>query len=155
MADECGPRGGNSQEHLSPDSPGLDLEDKLHYSLWSPLPSGSVFQCRNESCRHHTCYSRDTRKAQLMMNESALTQVVGRETSTELYSLNGGIVCDIYPIKPLLLLFFNVYLFLRQSMSGGGVEERQWKTQNPRQAPGSELSAQSLMRGSNSSMARS
>ena len=39
-------------------------------------------------------------------------------------------------------------------MSGGGAErererERERETQNPKQAPGSELSAQSLMRGSN------
>ena len=38
---------------------------------------------------------------------------------------------------------------VRQSMSEGGAE-----TQNPKQAPGSELSAQSLMRGLNSQTAR-
>ena len=52
------------------------------------------------------------------------------------------------------LIFFNVYLFLRQRQhERGRVRERE--TQNLKQAPGSELSAQSLMRGSNSRSARS
>ena len=42
----------------------------------------------------------------------------------------------------------------RESMSRGGAE-RERETQNPRQAPGSELSAQSLTRGSNSQTVRS
>ena len=41
----------------------------------------------------------------------------------------------------------------RQSVSGGGQRERE--TQNPKQTPGSELSAQSLTWGSNSQTARS
>ena len=41
-------------------------------------------------------------------------------------------------------------------MSGGGAErERERETQNPKQAPGSELSAQSPTRGSNPQTARS
>ena len=47
--------------------------------------------------------------------------------------------------------FFNVYLFLRQRETEherGRVRERE--TQNMKQAPGSELSAQSATRGSNS-----
>ena len=60
--------------------------------------------------------------------------------------------------------FFNVYLFLRdrdrQRMSMGGGEgglwaEREEETQNLKQALGSELSAQSPMRGSNPQTARS
>ena len=51
------------------------------------------------------------------------------------------------------VFFFNVYLFLiegqRQSVSRGGAE-RERETQNPTQAPGSKLSARSLMRGSSS-----
>ena len=55
---------------------------------------------------------------------------------------------------------FNVYLFLTERereretarMSGGEAER---ETQNPKQAPGSELSAQSLTWGSNSQTARS
>ena len=46
--------------------------------------------------------------------------------------------------------FFKVYLFLRESMHewwGGGGRER--GRQNLKQAPGSKLSAQSLMQGSN------
>ena len=44
----------------------------------------------------------------------------------------------------------------RQSMSGGGAErEREREAQNRKQAPGSELSAQSLMRGWNSQTSRS
>ena len=52
--------------------------------------------------------------------------------------------------------FFNVCLFLRESM-----REHEWgrgrerETQNPKQPPGSELSAQSPMRGSNSQAVRS
>ena len=52
--------------------------------------------------------------------------------------------------------FFNVYLFLRQRETEherGRVRERE--TQNPKRAPGSELSAQSLTRGSNSQTVRS
>ena len=52
--------------------------------------------------------------------------------------------------------FFSVYLFLRErdtEHEQGRSRERQ--TQNLKQAPGSELSAQSPMRGSNSQTARS
>ena len=42
----------------------------------------------------------------------------------------------------------------RQSAGGGG-EEREKKTQNPKQAPGSELSAQSPTQGSNPRTVRS
>ena len=54
---------------------------------------------------------------------------------------------------------FNVSLFLRERVwVGQGTErerERERKTQNPKQAPGSELSAWSPMRGSNSWNVRS
>ena len=58
--------------------------------------------------------------------------------------------------------FFNVYLLLRererqtdrQNMSGGGAE-RETHTQNMKQSPGSELSAQSLIQGSNPQTLRS
>ena len=55
-------------------------------------------------------------------------------------------------------IFFNVYLFLRQRETGhegGGGSERERETQNLEQAPGSELSARSPTRGSNSQTARS
>ena len=50
------------------------------------------------------------------------------------------------------ILFFNVHSFFekereRESMSMGGAERG---TQNPKQAPGFELSAQSRIRGQNS-----
>ena len=54
------------------------------------------------------------------------------------------------------IYFFNVYLFLRQGETEreqGRVRERE--TQNPKQAPGSELSAQSPTRGWNSRTVRS
>ena len=53
-------------------------------------------------------------------------------------------------------IFLNVYLFLRdrESTSGGGAE-REREIQNLKQAPGSELSAQSPMQGSNSRTMRS
>ena len=56
-------------------------------------------------------------------------------------------------------LFFKVYLFLRQRereiQVQAGEGQRGKETQNPKQAPGSELSAESLMRGSNSQAVRS
>ena len=55
-----------------------------------------------------------------------------------------------------IYIFFNVYLFLRQRETEhewGRVRERE--TQNLKQAPGYELSAQSPTRGSNSRTARS
>ena len=48
-----------------------------------------------------------------------------------------------------LKLFFNVYLF------GGWGVQRETHTHNPKQAPGSELLAQSLTWGSNSQSVRS
>ena len=52
-------------------------------------------------------------------------------------------------------MFFNVYFEKeRQSMSRGGAE-RERETQNTKQAPGSELSAQSPMWGLNSPTVRS
>ena len=55
-----------------------------------------------------------------------------------------------------ILFYFNVYSFLRerQSASGGG-PERERETQNLKQAPGSGLSAESQMWGSNSQTVRS
>ena len=54
------------------------------------------------------------------------------------------------------IFFFNVLFYFwdreRQSMNGEGQRERE--TQNRKQAPGSEPSAQSLTRGSNSRTAR-
>ena len=56
-----------------------------------------------------------------------------------------------------LIFFFLTFIYFwdreRQSMNGVGQRERE--TQNPKQAPGSELSAQSPTRGSNSPAARS
>ena len=56
--------------------------------------------------------------------------------------------------------FGNVYLFLRKrerarEMASRGGAERERETQSPKQVPGSELSAQSLMQGSNSQTMRS
>ena len=60
-------------------------------------------------------------------------------------------------LTEVLINFFNVYLFLRererQSMSSGGAE-RGGDTESEA-APGSELSAHSLTRGSNSRTVRS
>ena len=48
----------------------------------------------------------------------------------------------------VLIIFFNVDLFLRETVRAGeGQRERE--TQNPKQAPGSELSAQGLTQGWN------
>ena len=52
--------------------------------------------------------------------------------------------------------FFNGYLFLRDRVQvREGQRERETQNPNPKQAPGSELSAQSSMWGSNSQTARS
>ena len=73
-------------------------------------------------------------------------------------------VAEEYPKGCYQLFFFNVYsffvclfvcLFERQSVSRGGAErEREREKQNLKQAPGSELSAQSRTWGSNSSTMR-
>ena len=39
------------------------------------------------------------------------------------------------------IIFFNVYLFLREKEHEQGEGQRERETQNPKQAPGSELSA--------------
>ena len=60
--------------------------------------------------------------------------------------------------KLLFIYFFNVYLFLRERGREGERErssKTERETQNPKQGPGSELSAQRPMRGSNSWTARS
>ena len=51
-------------------------------------------------------------------------------------------------------IFFYVYLFLRDRVQAGE-GQGETETQNLKQAPGSELSTQSLTRGSNSQMVRS
>ena len=51
--------------------------------------------------------------------------------------------------------FFNVCLFLRERESMTEKGQRERKTQNVKQAPGSELSARSSMGGSNLQTARS
>ena len=51
-------------------------------------------------------------------------------------------------------LIFLMFIFERQRAQAGE-EQRERETQNPKEAPGSELSAQSLMRGSNSQTMRS
>ena len=74
--------------------------------------------------------------------------------NTSLYSLLAFIVSE--ENLDVILFFFNVYLFLRQRETEheqGRVRER--KTQNQKQAPDSELSAQSPMQGSNSRTAKS
>ena len=57
--------------------------------------------------------------------------------------------CPLESTTELLKKNFNVYLFLRQSTSGEGAEKER-ETQNPKQIPGSELSAQSPTQDSNS-----
>ena len=69
-----------------------------------------------------------------------------------------AIYAFVFPIHLLfLILFFNIYSLLRdgerQSMSGQGAEGGRHRIR--KQAPGSELSAQSPMWGSNSRTMRS
>ena len=52
------------------------------------------------------------------------------------------------------LLFFLMFIFERDTHSVGREGQREGETQNPKQAPGSELSAQSPMLGSNSRTVR-
>ena len=51
--------------------------------------------------------------------------------------------------ETLKKIFFNVYLFLREREREIGEGQRETETQNPKQAPGSELSTQSPTWGSN------
>ena len=61
-----------------------------------------------------------------------------------------------YHWRCFVRMFFLMFIFERerQSLSRGG-EEGERVTQNPKQAPGPELSAQSLTRGSNAQIVRS
>ena len=66
---------------------------------------------------------------------------------------------DAY-LLPYLLFFFQFFnvLFISETerdRAWTGEGQREWETQNPKQAPGSELSAQSPMWGSNSQTPRS
>ena len=65
-----------------------------------------------------------------------------------------------YRALGFLLNFFDVYLFMREREREKECEwergrERERRRQNPKQAPGSELSAQSLTWGSSSQIVRS
>ena len=63
---------------------------------------------------------------------------------------------DGFPVSLKKKIFFNVDLFLKErDRVGLGEGQRERETQNPKQAPGSEPSAQSPTRGSNSRTARS
>ena len=67
-------------------------------------------------------------------------------------------VTDGFTFTPDVYFFFNVYLFLRERETDGvqvGEGQRERETHSLKQAPGSELSAQSLMQGSNSRTVRS
>ena len=52
-------------------------------------------------------------------------------------------------LRFFFLIVFNVYSFLRDRELSRGGAERERETLNPKQAPGSRLSAQSLTQGSN------
>ena len=56
---------------------------------------------------------------------------------------------------PLILFFFMFIYFWRRDREQAGEGQRERETQNLNQAPGSELSVQSLMQGSNSQAVRS
>ena len=71
------------------------------------------------------------------------------------YKNTTKILCfDLLVYFYYLKFFFNVYLFLRE-WAWAGEGQREGETQNPKQAPGSELSAQGPMRGLNSQTVRS
>ena len=64
----------------------------------------------------------------------------------------------VYFLTEIFFLFISIYLFLRERerdrvQAGEGQRERE--TQNLKHAPGSELSAQNQMQGSNSQTVRS
>ena len=61
----------------------------------------------------------------------------------------------VFGVYLFIFHFFNVYLFLRERQSVMGEGQRERETQNPKQTPGSELSAQSPARGSNPQSVRS
>ena len=66
--------------------------------------------------------------------------------------LHGSLAVAAQGLFPLFF-FLNAYLFLRKREQGEGQRERE--TRNPKQAPGSEPSAQGPTRGSNSRTVRS
>ena len=58
--------------------------------------------------------------------------------------------------EEIVITFFNIFLFLRESETEHELERgREKETRNPKQAPGSEPTAQSPSRGSNSRAVRS
>ena len=59
-------------------------------------------------------------------------------------SLREGTKCLFF------LIFYRLFIFERETEHEQGEGQREKETQNPKQAPGPELSAQSPTRGSNS-----
>ena len=62
---------------------------------------------------------------------------------------------DLYSLGFSSFFKFFVFLFEREREREGGEGQRERETQNPKQAPGSDLSAQSPTRGLNSEAMRS
>ena len=74
----------------------------------------------------------------------------GKGTDSEPGTVLGLVTDDLFFFNVFFkFLIFNIYSFLRQR-ARVGEEQREGETQNPRQAPGSKLSAQSPTWGSNS-----
>ena len=80
----------------------------------------------------------------------------GHLESTESYQEEKKLYLPLKANYPLKNFFFkHLFIFERQSKSEHKWGRHNEGTQIPKQAPGSELSAQGLMRGSNSRTARS
>ena len=75
--------------------------------------------------------------------------------TSEVHKLAGKSILHIIFTYFFLKNFFDVYFSEREIEHKWGRVKREKETQNLNQAPGSELSAQSLTQGSNSRMVRS
>ena len=79
----------------------------------------------------------------------------GNETYVNLLNMLNQFIYEQYSINTCFLIFLMFLFIFDRERAQAGEGERDRDTQNLKQAPGSELSAQSSMRGSNPQTARS
>ena len=109
--------------------------------------------------RRRVLHQEDIRKSHstMVMSKSAWVGCLGLTHGSELLSYVGKSLILPVPLSPHLFFFFSHFFIFETERETeheqGGRRERE--TQNRKQAPGSELSAQSPTRGSNSQTVRS
>ena len=90
---------------------------------------------------------------------SHLDIFIGKVPVRVFCSFLNWIICflgvELIKFFSLFFFFYTYLLLIERDRAQVGEGQREKETQNPNQAPGSELSAQSLMRGSNSQTVRS